>query len=153
MWAWIITFLKNISWISGMLKWAKEWFTFERIIVIALFVVGILITWYFYAMYTQQKKIQRSYKTSIELKEVEIKRLEEKNKELLKTFEKVNKEHKEAFSAVEKLHQKKLKREVEYAKQMERNKHLKDGNLSPVLVDTFKRLRSEESNRSANKVH
>lgn len=153
MWVSILGFLKNFDWIATALKTIKEWFTFERIIVIAVFIVGVLVTWYFYAMYTQQKQIQRSYKTSIELKELELKRLEAKNKELIKTFEKVNKEHKEAFNAVDKLHQKKLKREVKYAKQKERNKHLKDGNLSPVLIDTFERLRSQESNRSANKIH
>lgn len=151
MWLKITTwFLSNFSWVKPLLKETKEWFTPSKLFIIGVCLMAGLIMFFAYTQYLHVKKKEENTLKEIALLEIENIKLEAKNRELLKTLEKVNKEHNASFSAIEKLHKKRLKREVNHARQQERNKHSKDGNLEPVLIDTFDWLRSQEANSSRN---
>lgn len=151
MWLQITTWvLRNFSWVVPIGKAVKGFFSPLALIIIAIVALLVVGNYYFYKGNTklkqelqlQAKKYKDLNKSTQDLRAEYIKSID-----LLKTKET---QFKRTLKTLEDLHVKRKKEVKHYAKQKEKNKHLKDAPIAPVLQHTLNSL-LQEANSTTHK--
>ncbi len=120
---------------------------FKRYVSISILVVfAVMLTYLFYKIYETNMQ-----KEKIKKLEVKIEHLILTNTQNKKDLQRLNKDINKTVSKLAVLHKKRLDIKVRYAIQKQKNQHSKDGNISDVLRDTFKFLRTKTKTADSNK--
>lgn len=140
MWTWIITFLKNFSWISGAWKTVKGVFTPFNILILALFLVTVGGNYFFYKQLDRKKQTLNEYqkivddlnKSNIKMKEQYL--IEIKSKEMVQAH------YKRVLKVLQNSSKAKIQRSKEYAKDMEKIKKFKALPLGADVAAAYRRM-------------
>ncbi len=132
----------NLSAFFGSaLKGALKWLISKQIYILGgLFAICAL--WLYLAGLQLKKDIATLKNENLNL---QITQLKEVNAQNLKSIQELKKTIIQNQQAVAKIHKQKTKRKVRYAKQKEKNIKHSDGNISPILRDTFNFLHQQTS--------
>lgn len=144
MWGVIITFLKNFSLIARILKWAKSFFS--PISIVAVAIVALLLggNYYFYKSGVKSKKELKKQALKYKNLSSNLEELKAKNIQIQKLLNEKQTEFKKVTEKIQTLHVKQIKEASLHAKQKEKNKHLKDAPIAPVLRSTLNGLFGDE---------
>lgn len=151
MFSYITTFLlKNFSWIAPVGKAIKSFFSPLALITIATITLLVVGNYYFYkGNIVLKQELQTQNKKNQDLNQS----IEDLRAEYIKSIDllKIKETHfKRTLKTLEDLHVKRKKEVKHYAKQKEKNKHLKDAPIAPVLRNTLNSL-FQEANSTTHK--
>lgn len=138
-----------INWILGLFgtnyKSFLGWFSPTKLFTIALAFLALLVFYLTYSGYQKNKEIVKIKSENIEILKNQIQMQHNVNIRNQKEINKIQKDINKTLILLSKLEKKTQTRRIKNAIQKQKNEHFKDGNLSPVLINTFNWLREQNN--------